>query len=231
MDTPKHRVPPEHWPLFGLRLRQARRLQQSLTQAELAQRSGYDQRNITAWERAVKCPPAMVGLRRLAQALGVTPQWLFDLPSEEALMYTIYGHVDYGDEEDTGGTPDERIRQTVMGLAPSYQYDEPTGVFWVGQGQAQVIVCSIRPGSREQQLRYLRVRAWDAAVRRARGALGGRVVLVVLAADARGRYTVPHPGAVDAVAAEARLFGMQLYGASSPDHVVSLLKFFDETPA
>lgn len=55
-----------------------------LTQEQLAERSGIDQTTISTLERDSNANPTWDTVSKIARALGVDPQEIFPMPSEEA---------------------------------------------------------------------------------------------------------------------------------------------------
>jgi transcriptional regulator with XRE-family HTH domain len=64
---------------MAISLRTARRLAR-LTQTQLAERSGVSQGTIAAIERGAHSNPTLETAYRLARALGVDPEELFEVP-------------------------------------------------------------------------------------------------------------------------------------------------------
>jgi len=67
-----------------MNLRTARRLK-DITQAQLAEQSGVDQRTISDIERGANKNPSWETVARIAKALGVAPEELFPVPEPKAM--------------------------------------------------------------------------------------------------------------------------------------------------
>lgn len=65
-----------------MNLRTARRLK-DITQTQLAEQSGVDQRTISDLERGANRNPSWETVSKIAKALGVEPHEIFPLPSAD----------------------------------------------------------------------------------------------------------------------------------------------------
>ena len=128
----------------GQRIRRARKAR-NMSQMELAKRVGTVYQRVSGWERG-EVAPGMASLKRLAEALGVSLDWLiagkgpmFGPGSEprefKPLLIPVYGSVPGGPPYDPG---DPGVIDT-MAVSPDYASREVFGLVVKGDSMAPTL--------------------------------------------------------------------------------------------